>query len=134
MQAAQWWARLGAICYIVWGFYHLNAAYVNYQLAAQTTGMVHGRLMQEVAYTLMFALTAMVLAVLLNWRNSWTGYWLNALIIGLGDVPFMIYVLAPGYLPLWPGVVGPVLWVAGFLCTTFAWLTARSERATLSDA
>jgi hypothetical protein len=58
-----------------------------------------------------------VLAIKMNWRNNRAGLWLNALIIGAADVPFILFVLVPGYAPFWPGVLGPALWIAAMIFT-----------------
>jgi hypothetical protein len=41
-------------------------------------------------------------------------------VIGIGDIPFILFLLVPGYVPLWPGMVGRVLWVAALACTGIA--------------
>ena len=56
----------------------------------------------------------------LNWRNSPLGFWCNAVVLGVGDIPFILLVLVPGYVPVWPGIAGPVLWIAGLACTAIA--------------
>ena len=56
----------------------------------------------------------------LNWRNNRLGFWCNAVTIGIGDIPFILFVLVPGYAPMWPGILGPVLWIAGLAGTAIA--------------
>jgi hypothetical protein len=60
------------------------------------------------------------LAIAMNWYNSHAGFWLNALIIGMTAVPFILFVLVPGYAPVWPGIWGPALWVAGLVSPAWA--------------
>lgn len=111
-------ARIGTAAYILWGLLHYTATYGVYQTGlAAPPGMVQGRLFQDAFYLFCFATTAIVLAVTMNWRNSRAGFWLNALIVGLTDVPFILFVLVPGYAPFWPGVLGPALWVAAMIFT-----------------
>lgn len=38
----------------------------------------------------------------------------------VGDIPFILLVLVPGYVPMWPGILGPILWIAGLACTAIA--------------
>ena len=45
------------------------------------------------------------------------GFWLNALIVGIADVPCILFVLVPGYAPFWPGILGPALWIAALIST-----------------
>jgi hypothetical protein len=59
-------------------------------------------------------LLAAWLAVLV-WRGSRLALWLNAVILGLVDLSFVICLLGPGYIPMMAGIWGPVLYVAGVL-------------------
>jgi hypothetical protein len=113
-------ARVGATLYVLWGLLHYQAAYGVYQ-AAQTTPLTlaHGRLEQLAFYLAAFATAGIVVATL-NWRNSLLGFWCNAIVLSIGDIPFILFVLLPGYVPVWPGVVGPLLWIAGLACTAIA--------------
>jgi hypothetical protein len=113
-------ARIGAAFYVLWGLVHYNAAYGVYQLAQSTPLTIeHGRLQQLAFYLASFATAGIVLATL-NWRNSRLGFWSNAVVVGIGDIPFILFVLVPGYVPVWPGIVGPVLWIAALACTAIA--------------
>lgn len=46
-------------------------------------------------------------------RGSGLALWLNAAILGLVDLSFVLCLLGPGYIPLAAGIWGPVLYVAG---------------------
>ena len=118
-------ARIGAICYILWGLLHYAATLNVYHLGLSVPPtMVQGRLLQEALYLFFLATTGIVLAVTLNWRNNRLGCWLNALIIGIADLPFILFVLVPGYMPLWPGALGPILWFAGMTFTVLGQMPA----------
>jgi hypothetical protein len=80
--------------------------------------------MQTAFYLAAFAITAIVLAVTLNWRNDRVGFWVNAVVIGIADVPFILFVLVPGYMPWWPGLLGPILWVAAVVFTGLGRMSA----------
>lgn len=111
-------ARLGAIMYVLWGLVHYTAAYVQLQIAAHVpASIVRGRLHQNIFYVICLATISIIVGLWLNWRNDRFGFWLNAVSITLGDIPFILFVLLPGYLPFWPGVLGPVLWIAGLIFT-----------------
>jgi hypothetical protein len=45
---------------------------------------------------------------------------LNGVMVGIADIPFILFVLIPGYAPWWPGLLGPVLWIAAFSVTALA--------------
>ena len=104
-------ARIGAVFYVLWGLVHYTAAYGVYQFAQPTPLTIeHGRLEQLAFYLASFATAGIALATL-NWRNSRLGFWWNAVTIGIADIPFILFVLVPGYMPMWPGILGPVLWI-----------------------
>lgn len=113
-------ARLGAALYVLWGIMHFDAAYGVYRLA-QTFPLAieHGRLEQLAFYLASFATAAIGFATL-NWSNSRLGFWSNAIVIGIGDIPFILFVLVPGYVPVWPAILGPALWIAALACTAIA--------------
>lgn len=111
-------ARLGAIMYVLWGLVHYSAAYTQLQVAAHVpASIVRGRLDQNVFYVVCLATISIIAGLWLNWRNDRFGFWLNAVVISLGDIPFVLFVLLPGYMKFWPGVLGPALWIAGLIFT-----------------
>ena len=114
-------AKIGAIFYVLWGLLHFTAAFGVYKLAQNSPAtMAQGRLMQTAFYLAAFATAAIIFAVTLNWRNDRSGFWVNGIMVGIADVPFILFVLVPGYSPWWPGLLGPVLWIAAFLFTALA--------------
>lgn len=111
--------RIGAVMYVIWGALHVNAALKVYQLGETLDpGMVQGRLFQGAWNLLFFAVVAIVVAVFLNWRNSRFAYWINLITVTATDIGFILFILVPGYLSLWPGLLGPVFWMLGVVFTT----------------
>jgi hypothetical protein len=114
-------AKLGAVLYVCWGLLHFTAAYGVFKLAQNSPPAVaQGRLMQTAFYLAAFATAAIMIAITLNWRNDRFGFWVNALMVGIADIPFILFVLIPGYAPWWPGLLGPILWIAAFFFTALA--------------
>jgi hypothetical protein len=112
----------GAICYALWGCLHLQAAYAVYRVGASLEpGMAQGRVFQDAWNLLFFGVTAIVIALTLNIRNNAWGYWINLGVLTLADTGLIFFILVPGYMPLWPGVAGPVLWILGWIFTTVAY-------------
>ena len=73
-------AKLGTALYVCWGLLHFTAAYGVYKLAQNSPPiMAQGRLMQTAFYLAAFAITAIVLAIALNWRNDRLGFGSTAL-------------------------------------------------------
>ena len=113
--------RIGAVLYLLWGLLHIKAAIATYQLGATLEpGLVQGRVYQDAWNLVFFAISVSVVAVLLNWRNSRLGFWLNLGIASVTDIGFIIHVLAPGYIPMIPGIAGPILWVFAVIFTAAA--------------
>ena len=114
-------ARIGAALYILWGLLHIVAAYKVF-LLGQTIeqGMVQGRLFQDAWNLLFFAIFGIIVAIIYNWKNNKVGYWLNLVVLSAGDIRFIITILLPGYLPLFPGVIGPMLWLLALAFSTLA--------------
>jgi hypothetical protein len=127
MQTAKWAARIGAGFYVLWGVFHLVAANSVYVLAEQSTGMVRGRLRQDAFYLVFFAISGILIAVILNWRNDKQGYRMNGSLLAAADIPFILFVLVPGLIPWWPGLAGPLLWLAAFIFTSVGRFSADSE-------
>jgi hypothetical protein len=120
--------RMGALCYVVWAFLHFQAAWAVFHMGeGMASSPARGRVLQDAWNLLAFAVAALWLAATLNWRGHRWGFWINLGVISVADLGFVLFVLAPGYAPLWPGVLGPVFWVAGAALT--AWGLAPRRRA-----
>jgi hypothetical protein len=112
-------AKLGAASYVVWALLHFQAAWGVYQLGRHLgPSMVQARLFQSAWNLACFSVAAIGVALALNWRNHRWGYWINLGVIGVADVGFIIFVLLPGYLRPWPGLLGPLVWLVGLALTT----------------
>jgi hypothetical protein len=110
--------KIGAALYVCWGLLHFSAAFGVYKLAQTSAGtIIQGRLLQTGFYLAAFAAVAIAFAVTLNWRNNRVGFWANGVMVSIADIPFILFVLIPGYAPWWPGLLGPIFWVAAFFLT-----------------
>ena len=122
------YARMGSIAYVLWGLLHLQAARLVYMLGdSLEPGMVQGRIYQDAFNLLFFALFGIAVAVMLNWKNSRSGYWLNLIVISAADIGFIVYVLLPGYVPLVPGGLGPLLWILAVVFSTLGFRQTKPE-------
>ena len=111
--------KLGAVAYVLWGVLHLLASVQGFRMAADIEdALVQGRLFQNSWNLAFFSLVAIAVGALMNWRGNRTGYWVNLVTVSAADIGFIIFVLAPGLIPLFPGILGPVFWLLGALLTT----------------
>ena len=114
-----YFAKIGAVTYVLWGLLHIQAARLVYVLGQSLEpGMIQGRIFQDAYSLLFFALFGIVVAMNLNWKNSRLGYWLNLVVISAADIGFIIFIMVPGYVPLVPGGLGPLLWVVALAFST----------------
>jgi len=123
-------AKLGAVVYVIWGVLHIEAARKVYALAETLEpGMVQGRLEQDAWYLLFFALFGIAVGIALNWKNSSLGYWLNLIVISAADLGYIIFVLIPGYVPVMPGAIGPIVWLVALSLSTLALFSSAKQEA-----
>ena len=123
-------AKLAAIIYVLWGVLHIEAARKIYLLGETLQpGIVQGRIFQDAWNLLFFALFGIVIGIFLNWKNSRVGYWLNLVVVSAGDIGFIVTVLAPGYIPVWPGILGPLLWLFAAIFSTIGVISVAEARA-----
>lgn len=114
--------HLGAACYVAWGLLHYQAARGVAELGAiLPPGMTQGRVYQDAWHLAFFATVAVVVAVRLNWWGDRLGYWINLVAISVTDIGFILFVLVPGYVPIFPGILGPMFWVLGAALTTVSY-------------
>jgi hypothetical protein len=66
----------------------------------------------------LFGLVSMVVAAVLNCRNSPSGWLANLIIVSIVDLGFVLFVVMPGHVPLGLGLIGPTLWILGAVFTT----------------
>ena len=119
------WARIGAILYVIWGLLHIGAAVAVHRLAQTAADpVIEARVEQTAAYLLAIAIAAIVVALRSNWRNTSFGYWFNAVLVTVADIPFVALVVVPGHIPLAKGLPGPVTWVLALIATTVAYRRA----------
>src|SRR5215467_10801887 len=112
-------SKIGSVFYIIWACLHLLAAYSVYALGRSLdSSMVQGRVFQDAWNLLFFSNIAIFVAATWNWRNSVWGYWINLDTGSIADPGFIVFVLVPGYAPVWPGIVGPIFWVLSTIFST----------------
>ena len=123
-----YFAKLGAVTYVLWGLLHIQAARFVYVLGQSLEpGIIQGRIYQDAWNLLFFAIFGIVVAVTLNWTNSRLGYWLNLVVVSAADIGFIITIMMPGYIPLVPGGLGPLLWVVALAFSTLEILASNRE-------
>jgi hypothetical protein len=121
-------AKIGSVSYVIWGLLHIVAAVQGFQLGASLQpGLVQGKINQGAWDLLFIALAAISISILYNWKNSVLGYWLNLLLVSIADIGFIIFVLLPGHVELFPGILGPVFWISTAVFSTLGIRTKATD-------
>ena len=114
-------AKAGAIAYVIWALLHFQAAWSVYQFGQHMpAGMAKGRVLQDAWNLAWFSIITISAAVAFNWRNDIRGWWINLTVVSVADLGFIFFVFIPGYVPAWPGLLGPLLWLLGLICSSLA--------------
>ncbi|MEL7223951.1 MAG: hypothetical protein AAF810_14035 [Cyanobacteria bacterium P01_D01_bin.36] len=116
--------KIGAVFYGLWGFWHFRIVAKIFEFAAtqMETGVLQARIYQGAFHILWFAVGAIAIAILFNWRNSRLGYWANLLMIGWTEVGLFLFFMLPGYFPWLPdGFVGPLVWLLAVVFSTLGY-------------
>ncbi len=128
----RWAHKIGAGLYVLWGLLHLKAAWGVYLLAEGVPtdwALAHGRLLQSAWNLAFLALFAIVVALTLNWKNDRVGYWLNLAVVSVTDIGFVVFILGPGLIPIFPGIAGPLVWILALVFSTIGYRLAARESA-----
>jgi len=121
-------AKLGAGAYVIWGLLHMVAALDEFTVGSGLEpGLVKGKINQGAWDLLFFALFAIAVAIRYNWRNESLGYWLNLIVVSAADSGFIIFVLLPGYVDVFPGILGPIFWILGLVFSTLGFRSRSSS-------
>ena len=113
--------QVSAVLYVLWGVLHIGAAADAWRLAAgQPAGPVRARLRQNAWTLLCAAICVTAIAVTMNWTNDVLGYWINAVLSSLIDIGFIVFVLASGHARVFPGALGPLLWLLALATSSLA--------------
>lgn len=116
--------KVGATLYGLWGFWHFRIVAQMFEFAStqMETSILQARIYQAAFHILWFAVGAIAIAILFNWRNSRIGYWANLIMIGWTEVGLLLFFILPGYFPWLPtGFVGPLLWILAVLFSTLGY-------------
>ncbi|MEL6388300.1 MAG: hypothetical protein AAFR00_13200 [Pseudomonadota bacterium] len=129
-----WLARIGAALFGLWGLLHILAAISVLELAQTLeAGIVQGRLFQDAVFLLFFAVLAIVTAYW-NAKNSPKAYAINLIGTSVSDIPFILFLVLPGYIPPPTNFVGPALWLAAILLSgTALWMRSKTSAEAAPD-
>lgn len=120
---------IGSVFYLLWAALHIQAGDAVARLGRSVhPSMVQARLYQD-AWTLYLAAGLIAVISLVAVFREWhPAYWLNLGIAFVTDVGFIVFVLVPHYMALWPGLEGPLAWACGLVFSTIGLVLALRPR------
>jgi len=142
-------AKTAAVFYVLWGIIHIigGAALLSASMdgadafvkgltgntGAALNGVIGGGLLGLKAAKWVFAfhsynimwmgILAILIAVLMNWKDSTAGYWINMAVVGFADLGLIIFMVLPGVMSISNAWIGPLLFLLAFSFSTIGRLT-----------
>ena len=130
---------IGAWLYVGWGVLHVVVGaiplvrfaasgpasmlgFFELEVAAVDASMLHAShlVAEHAAELIAFGIMAIVVARTLVAAGRHLGYWLNAIVLGIVDVAFVLGEIVPGHVSVVETGIGPALYLAALGVTTVA--------------
>ncbi len=143
-QSDTWLLRISAVLWLVWGLVHTLAGVLTISLPAAEAAQgiadgvdpallamaypdALGAIINQHGFNLLWiGLTTIVCAVLI-WRRSAPAIWLAALVGGLADVGYFLFLDLGGYVKFVPGTIMTLFSSAAILLSVAAYLRRRAS-------
>lgn len=137
--------KVAAILWVIWGLVHMLAGFIvipadasagfaaiadaipAQDLQADYHAAVGGILNQH-GWNLLWGGAVTVVGAVFVWRGNITAIWVTAMIGGLLDFGYFVFVDLPGYVHFMPGTVMTLVSFAAILISFYVWY-ARSRAA-----
>lgn len=146
MKNAHVWAlRAAAVLWVVWGLVHILAGVltIGQETAAAVAGVADavdpavlidlkyhaaaGGLIKQHGWNLAWiGLTTVVCAVFV-WRKSRTAIWVAALVGGMADLGYFLFMDLPGHVNFLPGTLMTLVSGAAILLSGWVWFATRGN-------
>lgn len=136
--------KITAVLWVIWGLVHTLAGVMTLAqapslafaaiadaidpalLAADYHPAVSGVVNQHGFNLLWFGLATIIGATLI-WRGNMTAIWVTAMIGGLADVGYFLFLDIPGYVNFVPGTVMTLISGSAIILSFWVWLPSRGK-------
>ncbi|MDG1117036.1 MAG: hypothetical protein P8N72_07905 [Flavimaricola sp.] len=136
--------KIAAVLWLIWGLVHILAGVMTLAqapsqafaaiadaidpatLAAHYHPAVGGVVNQHGFNLLWFGLATIIGATLI-WRGNMTAIWVTAMVGGLADVGYFLFLDIPGYVNFVPGTVMTLISGAAIILSIWVWLPSRGK-------
>ncbi len=133
--------KIGAIAYMLWGLLHivggmmlyltlknegitnllymLGTAIPKHHVPEIASGSTVDGLAAFHAWNITgFGIISLLTAIMLNWKNNRTGYWMNLGVVATADLGLVFTLIIPGYMHLTDGLPGIILFLLALTFST----------------
>lgn len=139
--------KVASILWVIWGLVHMLAGFI--VIPADATGGFQaiadavppedlentyhpavGGILDQHAWNLFWGGFVTVVGAVFIWRGNTTAIWVTAMIGGLLDFGYFVFVDLPGYVHFIPGTLMTLVSSSAILISFYVWYThAKSARA-----
>lgn len=134
--------KTAAVLWVIWGLVHMLAGVMTIAqppsqgfaaiadavdpavLATDYHPAVSGVLNQH-GFNLLWIGLATIVGAVFIWRSTTTAIWVTAVVGGLADVGYLIFVDLPGYVNFFPGTVMTLISATAIVLSFWVWLSNR---------
>ncbi len=139
--------RAATILWIIWGLVHVLAGVmviiqdasggfaaiadaIDPALLAADYHPAVGGILNQHGFNLLWIGTATIIGGLFIWRGNLTAIWVTAMVGGLADIGYLLFVDFPGYVNFVPGTVMTMVSASATVISFWVWLSVRGKTAT----
>lgn len=136
--------KIAAILWVIWGLVHMLAgvltiiqapsqgfaAIADAVDAALLVADYHpavGGVLNQHGFNLLWIGAATIIGALFIWRGNLTAIWVTAMVGGLADVGYLLFVDLPGYVNFFPGTVMTLISASAIVLSFRVWLPNRNS-------
>jgi hypothetical protein len=141
--------KIAAVLWVIWGLVHMLAGVMTIAqapsegfaaiadavdpalLVADYHPAVGGVLNQHGFNLLWIGLVTIIGAVFI-WRGTMTAIWVTAMVGGLADVGYFLFVDVPGYVNFFPGTIMTLISASAIVLSFWVWLPSRGKPAAMN--
>ncbi|MEM1237937.1 MAG: hypothetical protein AAGI10_13275 [Pseudomonadota bacterium] len=136
--------KAAAILWVIWGLVHALAGVI--VLTSDAAGGIQaiadavpaeslagdypdalGGILNQHGWNLLWFGVATVIGAVLIWRENMTAIWVTAMVGGLADIGYLLFVDFPGYVNFFPGTVMTIVSATAVVLSFIVWLPHRSK-------
>jgi hypothetical protein len=136
--------RIAAVLWVIWGLVHTLAGVMTI-IQAPSGGFAAiadavdpalmvadyhpavGGVLNQHGFNLLWIGLATIVGAVFIWRRNMTAIWVTAMVGGLADVGYLLFVDLPGHVNFFPGTVMTLISASAIVLSFSVWLPGRKS-------